>query len=117
MVWLSLTGIGVIVFMEWRVSTVSLATGPVGLALFSGLMYAAVLLLIRHLRGVDVAWLGLVNHVACIVILWPMVIGKTPLPHGIPVGCPDRAGVHATCAALHLVCLGGPREWKAMRLR
>jgi drug/metabolite transporter (DMT)-like permease len=83
MVWLSLTGIGVIVMMEWRVATTSLATGPVGLALFSGLMYAAVLLLIRHLRGVDVAWLGLIAHVACILMLWPLVIGKTPLPHGI----------------------------------
>ena len=43
MVGLSLTGISVIVFMEGRVATASLATGPVGLALFSGLMYAGVL--------------------------------------------------------------------------
>ncbi len=82
MVWLSITGIAVIVLMESRVSSVSLSTGPVGLALFSGLMYAAVMLSIRHLRGVDVAWIGLVNHVVSIVCLWPLVIGHAPLPHG-----------------------------------
>ncbi len=83
MVFLSLIGIGVIVIAEFRVTTVPLTTGPVGLALFSGLMYAVVLLLLRYLRGVDVAWLGLINHVACIVLLWPLVIGKTPMPHGV----------------------------------
>lgn len=83
MVGLSLTGISFIIIMESRVATVPLATGPVGLALFSGLMYAAVLLLLRRLRGIDVAWLGLVNHVACIVVLWPLVVGKTALPQGI----------------------------------
>lgn len=82
MVGLSLIGIAVIVTMEARASAQSLATGPVGLALFSGLTYAVVLLSIRHLRGVDVAWIGLVNHVASIVCLWPLVIGKTPMPEG-----------------------------------
>ena len=83
MVGLSLAGISVIVVAEARVATMPLTTGPVGLALFSGLMYAVVLLSLRHLRGIDVAWLGLINHVACIVLLWPLVIGKTPMPHGI----------------------------------
>jgi DME family drug/metabolite transporter len=83
MVALSLLGISVIVIMESRVSDVSLVTGPVGLALFSGLMYAIVLLAIRHLRGVDVAWIGLVNHVVCILCLGPLVIGRVPMPHGI----------------------------------
>ncbi len=83
MVGLSIVGIAIIVTMEARVSNTSLVTGPVGLALFSGLMYAVVLLSIRHLRGVDVAWIGLVNHVASVVILWPLVIGKTPMPHGM----------------------------------
>lgn len=83
MIALSLIGIGVIVTMESRVATDSLATGPVGLALFSGLMYAGVVLSIRHLRGVDVAWIGLVNHTVSIVCLFPLVIGRTPLPHGI----------------------------------
>jgi DME family drug/metabolite transporter len=83
MVSLAILGISVIVMMESRVTSESLVTGPVGLALFSGLMYAVVMLSIRHLRGVDVAWIGLVNHIACIVCLWPLVIGKTPLPHGI----------------------------------
>jgi DME family drug/metabolite transporter len=83
MVALSLLGISIIVIMESRVSSQPLATGPVGLALLSGLMYAIVLLSIRHLRGFDVAWIGLVNHIACIACLWPLVIGKAPLPHGI----------------------------------
>lgn len=83
MVWLSLTGIALIVVMESRVSTVSLATGPVGLALLSGLMYAVVLITLRHLRGVDVAWLGLVNHAACVFLLFPLVVGQIPLPHGM----------------------------------
>lgn len=83
MVWLSLVGIAVIVWMESRSAAAPLGTGPVGLALFSGLALATVLILIRHLRGVDVAWLGLVNHVACVALLFPLVIGKTPWPHGI----------------------------------
>lgn len=83
MVGLSMLGISVIVFMEARVSQQSLLTGPVGLALLSGLTYAIVLLSIRHLRGLDVAWIGLINHVACVVFLGPLVIGRTPMPHGI----------------------------------
>lgn len=83
LVGLSITGISVIVAMESRVSDVNLVTGPVGLALLSGLMYAVVLLSIRHLRGIDAAWLGLVNHIACVVCLFPIVVGRTPLPHGI----------------------------------
>ena len=83
MVALSIIGISVIVIMESRVTGESLATGPIGLALFSGLMFAVVMLSIRHLRGVDVAWIGLVNHIACIACLGPLVIGRAPLPHGI----------------------------------
>lgn len=82
MVTLSVIGISVIVLMESRNSSESLMSGPVGLALLSGLMYAVVLLSIRHLRGIDAAWIGLVNHLACVVCLWPLVIGKAPLPHG-----------------------------------
>ncbi|MDG2221241.1 MAG: DMT family transporter [Rubripirellula sp.] len=83
MIALSLIGISVIVTMESRVATDSLATGPIGLALFSGLMYAGVVLSIRSLRGVDVAWIGLVNHGVSVLCLWPLVIGQTPMPHGI----------------------------------
>lgn len=82
MIALSLVGIGVIVTMESRVATEPLTTGPVGLALFSGLMYAGVVCSIRHLRGVDVAWLGLVNHGVSVICLAPLVIGHTPMPHG-----------------------------------
>ncbi len=83
MIALSLTGISLIVAMESRTTTESLATGPVGLALFSGLMYAGVVLSIRHLRGVDVAWIGLVNHCMTVLCLGPMVLGQSPMPHGI----------------------------------
>ncbi|MFK8111096.1 MAG: DMT family transporter [Rubripirellula sp.] len=87
MVALSIIGISVIVVMEARSAPEAtsrvLMTGPVGLALLSGVMYAVVLLSIRHLRGVDVAWIGLVNHLVSIACLWPLVVGKAPLPHGI----------------------------------
>jgi drug/metabolite transporter (DMT)-like permease len=83
MVGLSLLGIAVIVTGQWRTSSQSLAGGPVGLALLSGLMYAGVILSIRHLRGTDVAWLGLVNHLATIVFLGPLVLGRAPMPEGI----------------------------------
>lgn len=86
MIALSVLGISVIVLMEALQSGEALGhllTGPVGLALLSGLMYAVVLISIRHLRGVDVAWIGLVNHLACVACLSPLVIGKVPLPHGI----------------------------------
>lgn len=82
MVGLSLVGILFIIGMEARVTHESLITGPVGLALFSGLMYAVVMVSLRRLRGVDVAWLGLVNHLVSVVCLAPLVIGKAPLPHG-----------------------------------
>lgn len=82
MVGLSLVGIVFIIGMEARVADESLVTGPVGLALFSGLMYAVVMVSLRRLRGVDVAWLGLVNHLVSVVCLAPLVIGKAPLPHG-----------------------------------
>lgn len=82
MIMLALAGIAVIVVMESIRSAESIAGGPVGLALFSGLMYTGVVLSIRHMRGVDVAWLGLVNHGASVLLLAPLVIGKTPLPHG-----------------------------------
>ncbi len=118
MIGLSLIGISVIVSMEARVASGgcqrilrygSLATGPVGLALFSGLMYAVVLLSIRHLRGVDVAWIGLVNHVASILCLWPLVIGQTPLPHGYSMGRPDGTWRDSTGDSVHDLCLGRTR--------
>lgn len=82
MVALSLAGIAVIVLMESLRGETTLAGGPVGWALFSGLMYAGVVLSIRKLRGVDVAWIGLVNHGVSVLLLAPHVIGKLPLPHG-----------------------------------
>ncbi|QDT13279.1 DMT family transporter [Planctomycetes bacterium K23_9] len=82
MLGLSVAGILVIVSMEFTVGGGSASSWPVGLALFSGLMYAGVMLSIRKLRGVNVAWIGMVNHVVCIVLLAPMVIGQTVVPHG-----------------------------------
>ncbi len=82
MVALSVIGILVIVTMEFATLGVSDTAWPVGLALVSGMMYAGVMLSIRRLRGVDVAWIGLVNHIVCVVLLLPLVVGKTPMPHG-----------------------------------
>ena len=69
MVALSLIGILVIVTMETISGGGNVAGGPVGLALLSGVMYTGVILSIRHLRGVDVAWTGFVNHATSMVIL------------------------------------------------
>ncbi|MGB7343360.1 MAG: DMT family transporter [Pirellulaceae bacterium] len=79
---LSVAGILFIMSMEFTVGGGTTSVWPVGLALFSGLMYAGVMLSIRHLRGVNVAWMGLVNHVACVTLLAPLVIGQTVMPHG-----------------------------------
>jgi len=61
MIALSMLGIVVIVTMESTVGQGSIAARPIGLALLSSVMFAGVMLSIRHLRGADVAWLGLVN--------------------------------------------------------
>ena len=82
MIGLSVIGITIIVVLESLIGDGRAAAWPVGLALFSGLMYAGVMLSIRNLRGVDVAWIGLVNHVVSAICLAPLVIGKSPLPHG-----------------------------------
>lgn len=82
MIALSMFGIAVIVVMESTIGRGSTAGGPVGLALLSSVMFAGVMLSIRHLRGADVAWLGLVNYVVSSVCLAPMVIGTVPMPQG-----------------------------------
>ena len=82
MIGLSIIGISLIVFFESTAGGGSTATGPVGLGLLSGVTYAGVLLSIRHLRGVDVAWIGLVNYSVSAICLAPFVIGKIPMPTG-----------------------------------
>ena len=77
-----LIGITIIVVLESTVGGGSTARKPVLLALLSGVTYAGVLLSLRHMRGVDVAWLGLVNHLVNAICLAPLVIGKVPLPLG-----------------------------------
>ncbi len=83
MLGLSVLGILVIISMEFTVGGGAVSAWPVGLALFSGLMYAGVMLSIRHLRGVNVAWIGLVNHLVCVALLLPLVLGRTTMPHGV----------------------------------
>ena len=82
MVVLSMIGIAVIVIMESSVGAGSTATGPIGLAVLSSFMFAGVMLSLRHLRGIDAAWLGLVNYLVSSVCLAPLVIGTVPMPHG-----------------------------------
>ena len=82
MVVLMLIGITIIVVRESTVGGGSTASKPIVLALLSGVTYACVLLSLRHLRGIDVAWLGLVNCGVSAVCMAPLVIGKVPLPQG-----------------------------------
>ncbi len=86
MVGWALLGISTIVLMESMYGPqagAGVLWGPVGLALLSGLMYTGVILSLRHLRGVDVAWLGFVNHFVSCLLLAPLVIGKVPIPEGV----------------------------------
>lgn len=82
MIGMSMVGIVIIVGMESTIGQGSVATGPVGLALLSSVAFAGVMLSIRHLRGIDVAWIGLVNYVVSSICLAPMVIGTVPMPQG-----------------------------------
>jgi DME family drug/metabolite transporter len=82
MIGMSMVGIVIIVGMESSIGQGSVATGPVGLALLSSVAFAGVMLSIRHLRGIDVAWIGLVNYVVSSICLAPMVIGTVPMPQG-----------------------------------
>jgi drug/metabolite transporter (DMT)-like permease len=82
MIALSMFGIAVIVTMESTIGQGSTASRPIGLALLSSVMFAGVMLSIRHLRGADVAWLGLVNYLVSSICLAPMVIGTVPMPVG-----------------------------------
>lgn len=82
MVGLVLAGIAIIVSLESTVGGGSTAAKPVTLALLSGVTYACVLLSLRHLRGLDVAWLGLVNYTVSAICLAPFAIGKVPMPQG-----------------------------------
>ncbi len=82
MIALSMLGIVIIVTMESTIGQGTTAFRPIGLGLLSGVMFAGVVLSLRHLRGNDVAWLGLVNYTVSMVCLAPLVIGQVPMPHG-----------------------------------
>lgn len=82
MIGMSLLGIAVIVVMESTVGGGSTAARPIGLGLLAGLMYAGVVLSLRRLSGVDVAWLGLVNFAVSSLCLAPFVWQHAPLPEG-----------------------------------
>lgn len=82
MIVLSMVGIVIIVGMESTIGQGSTATGPIGLALLSSVAFAGVMLSIRHLRGIDVAWIGLVNYLVSSICLAPIVIRTIPMPHG-----------------------------------
>ncbi len=53
------------------------------LGLLSGMLYAGVILSLRHLRAHDSAWLIALNHMATALVMWPLVIQSgLPLPSG-----------------------------------
>lgn len=72
-------GVGFILFFELQGSSFSAVLW--GLA--SGILYAIVVLLLRHLRDLDSAWLVALNHAAAAACLAPLALGSAPLPSGI----------------------------------
>ncbi len=71
-----------IVAMQSSYGNEPLQARAAGLALFSGVMYAGVMLSLRHLRSMDPAWLGFVNHLGTVIFLAPLVFTRLPIPHG-----------------------------------
>jgi drug/metabolite transporter (DMT)-like permease len=71
-----------IIAMQFWLGGESLQLQAAGLALFSGVMYAGVVISLRHLRTLDPAWLGLVNHSATVIVTAPFVIHALPIPQG-----------------------------------
>lgn len=51
-------------------------------ALLSGMMYAAVVLSLRHLRGCDAVWLVFLNHAVTAIVFLPLVLGGGVFPSG-----------------------------------
>jgi len=79
MVAFAMLGVGVIIFYEAR--GVSLDSVAWGLA--SGVMYAAVVLSLRHLRGLNAVWLAAVNHSVTALVLLPVAFANAPFPRGM----------------------------------
>jgi drug/metabolite transporter (DMT)-like permease len=74
---MGLLGVAVIVLGGWEGEQLPL----VGIALGSGVTYAAVLLFLRTLRDVSSRWLTLVNHLGAAVIMLPWIItAPSPTP-------------------------------------
>lgn len=81
----SLAGIGLILFCELRrASTEEHALAAVIFGVSSGMLYAAVVLFLRVLRGADAGWLIAVNHAVTVVALTPWMLGADArAPSGI----------------------------------
>ncbi len=82
MILISLLSVIFIVTMQTKFGGEALQARAAVLALFSGVMFACVMLSLRHLRSMDPAWLGFVNHIATVICLAPLVFQGLPLPHG-----------------------------------
>lgn len=78
----SLLAVGFIVTMQATYGAEPLQTQALGLGLLSGVLFAGVVLSLRHLRSLDPAWLGFVNHAATVICLAPLVLGRLPMPSG-----------------------------------
>ena len=79
---ISLASVIFIVAMQTTYGGEPLQARAAALALFSGLMFAGVILSLRHMRFMDPAWLGFVNHLGTVICLAPFVINRVPVPHG-----------------------------------
>jgi drug/metabolite transporter, DME family len=82
MMGISLASVIFIVAMQTTFGGEALQARAAALALFSGLMFAGVILSLRHMRFMDPAWLGFVNHFGTVICLAPFVINRVPIPHG-----------------------------------
>jgi drug/metabolite transporter (DMT)-like permease len=79
MVAFAMLGVGVIIYFESR----GVALLAVGWGLTSGIMYAGVVLSLRHLREFNSVWLAAANHLVTALVLLPLAFaGDAPFPMG-----------------------------------
>lgn len=75
------SGLGLILVFQILNGPAS-AWWPALMAILSGMLYAGVVISLRHLRNHDSAWLIALNHLVTAMVMAPMVLGQTNLPTG-----------------------------------
>jgi drug/metabolite transporter (DMT)-like permease len=77
-----LAGTLTILTCEWSAPTSDTQRFGVVAGLISGILYAAVVVSMRRLRGLDAAWLVAVNHLTAAALLAPYCLLSGPWPSG-----------------------------------